>query len=258
MDVVRTIDNQDFAFWSWRGLVQAKFSSSAQIEGKPAQEIRIHAEDKTHRTVILGRRIAVEKDDDVSLLYACPRGSARGALVGIVNHTSGRWLAMPQGHTPLRLRSSWIMEWVRRVERFSLFGAVTLLSSVAALWLHFFGDIRFSLLTWILIGVVAVAILWSLTVLADWREESGIRKILSETEVVLYDLAYRESLSKDEAADGEAVSGGSHFLKGNLLISGPERSPDGGFDDGRPREAPMALPQGGGGPANSMQRSSSS
>src|SRR5690606_7675489 len=122
MDAIRTINNQDFAYWSWRGFVRAKFSSSAQIEGQQAQEISIRSEDRTHRTIVIGRKIAVETDDDVSLLYACPVGARKGALVGIVNHTTGRWVAMPQGINPLRLRPPWPFSWVRQVERFSLFG----------------------------------------------------------------------------------------------------------------------------------------
>ncbi|MFC4175751.1 hypothetical protein ACFOYU_27340 [Microvirga sp. GCM10011540] len=219
MDIVKSIKNENLVYWSWRGLVRAKFSSTARIGSSGlSQEIRVHAADKKHRTLVLTRDILIEKDDDVSLVYVRRIEADKGVLVGIVNHSRSSFLAMPQGTAPIKLRSPLLVKLLKRVERFSLIGAMSLLSSVAAIWLHFLVNIRFSLPTWILIGSTGLALLWSFTVLADWWEDRAARFLLSETEILLAEILYEGSFSENESgSEINNMSSSSKFLRGTEL-----------------------------------------
>lgn len=115
MSVV-TIYGEDIKFWERRGFVDSfHFQSRTHVwsEGGggyvhpqhggyvdapnvrsqvvDSKEVRLTFTDNLRETVKLDGRMTFDKDDDVSLVYACPVNSPTGQLVGVVNHTEGRW-----------------------------------------------------------------------------------------------------------------------------------------------------------------------
>jgi hypothetical protein len=98
VQIATRIDDQDFMFSVWRGTIRAVFSAPKQ--GARAVELHVRADDGTRRSVIVKPLIFTRTDDTVSLVYARHAGARSGVLVGLVNHTTGRWCSMPQGIVP--------------------------------------------------------------------------------------------------------------------------------------------------------------
>jgi hypothetical protein len=60
------------------------------------KEVRLTFEDGSRETVKLSGDMTFDRDDDVSLFYACPIDKDAGQLVGVGNHTEGRyWTLKP-------------------------------------------------------------------------------------------------------------------------------------------------------------------
>ena len=211
VQVATRIDDQDFTFSFWRGTIRAVFSAPKQ--GIRAVEIHVQADDRTRRSVIVKPLIVTSTDDTVSLVYARHAGARNGVLVGLVNHTTGRWCSMPQGIVPIRLRPPLLVSLMGDVRRVTIPGAATLLTSVAAMGLHLAGT-SLALLTWSLIAGVILALLWAFNELANWQAEVAERRIVAHTDEFLADLAMIEVEDSPPALTHD--SGPTRVLMGEL------------------------------------------
>ncbi len=217
MQVATRIDDQDFMFSVWRGTIRAVFSAPKQ--GSRAVEIHVQSDDGNRRSVIVKPLIFTRTDDTVSLVYARPAGTRSGVLVGLVNHTTGRWCSMPQGIVPIRLRPSLLVGLMRDVRRITIPGAAILLTVLAAGGLHL-AEKSLELLTWSLVAGVIMALLWAFNELANWQAEVAERLVVSHTDEFLADLAMIEVEETPPAlADG---TGPTRIPKGELWTPDPE------------------------------------
>lgn len=217
----KTIKNQDVEFWSWRGFAWSVFGSPKALgDGKPAQQIQVTGDGMQQRSVVIARDIAIGKGDDVSLVYARKGDDPTGYLVGVVNHTRGTTLAMPQHNTPLRLSLPGFGSFIRRVENLTLFGAAALLSACLGLIMHVCYDLRLSLPVWTVIGLVEILILSVMVALVNAWEKDSSRRLLGETTVLLRRMVYDNVRVKGPSGTKvRTIEGGSKFLRGNNLAA---------------------------------------
>jgi hypothetical protein len=86
-------------------------------------------------------------------------GLKNGILVGLLDHTTDRHCAMPQGFVPIRLKPSLFVDIMKDIERYSFPGTAFLLTLFAAAGL-FCAGVTYPLLTWLMIGGVLTVLLW--------------------------------------------------------------------------------------------------
>jgi hypothetical protein len=223
-------------FSVWRGTIRAVFSAPKQ--GARAVELHVRADDGTRRSVIVKPLIFTRTDDTVSLVYARHAGARSGVLVGLVNHTTGRWCSMPQGIVPIRLRPALLPSVMGHARRLTIPGTAALLTAVAAVGLHI-ADKSLEILTWLLIAGVILALLWAFNELANWQAEVAEKLIVSHTDEFLADLAAIEVEvdSLPALADGP---GPTRILTGELWTPDLEAdwTVEKSHDDQKPDDRP--------------------
>lgn len=191
MQIATLIADQDFTFFTWRGKVRTVRSLG---RGSRTREILIQARDGKKRSITVQTMIRIEAGHDVSLVYARRSDGKRGALVGMLNHTSDRHCSMPQGHVPIQLRPSLFVDLMKEIERYSLPGAAFLLTVFAAACL-FCAGITYSVLTWGMIGGVLTALLWAFNELAHWHSEVADDRLIASTDEILDHFAAVERIA---------------------------------------------------------------
>ncbi|NIX76343.1 hypothetical protein [Microvirga terricola] len=197
MELVKTINNQDIDFWTWRGFVNATWvvtkasgGSAETVQAKKTIEVRILGEDGSKRTVTLPDTVKVTPHDDVSLVYARKVTDERGPLVGLVNHTINRTWAFPRGSGPVDYRHPFPLAAVKMLERITLFAAAFVLSGLTMLWLRYQAELDYSLSSWAVTGIVELGLLWLLKFAADRRQVNIDETVVDEVEQILKKVSY--------------------------------------------------------------------
>jgi hypothetical protein len=219
VQVSTEIADQEFTFFTWRGTVRTVLTFG---RGNRTREILIQSRNGTQRSIKVQPTIRIEPDHDVSLVYARCSGLKNGVLVGMLDHTSDRYSAMPQGTVPIRLKPSLFVDIMKDIERYSFTGTAFLLTVFAAACL-FCAGIIYPLLTWFMIGGVLTVLLWAFNELANWQSETADNLLISSTEEVLHQMATAERIANSpEPYDSY---GATWVLEGKNAWSVPALAP---------------------------------
>jgi hypothetical protein len=191
VQVSTQIADQEFTFFTWRGTVRTVLSFG---RSNRTREILIQSRNGTRRTIRLQPSIRIEPDHDVSLVYARRSGLKSGVLVGLLDHTTDRFSAMPQGYVPIRVKPSLFVDIMKDIERYSFPGTAFLLTVFAAACL-FCAGVTYPFLTWLMIGGVLTVLLWSFNELAKWQSETADNLLIASTEEILDQIATAERIA---------------------------------------------------------------
>ncbi|EIM31180.1 hypothetical protein MicloDRAFT_00001700 [Microvirga lotononidis] len=213
------IADQDFTFFAWRGTVRKVVSFGRTNR---TREILIQSRNGLRRTITVQPTIRIEPDHEVSLVYARRAGIPSGVLVGMIDHSSDRYCAMPQGHVPFQLRPSLFADIMKGIERYSFPGSAFLLSVSAAACL-FCAGVTYPFLTWLMIGSVLTVPLWAFNELATWHTEAADTLLVATTEDILEQMATAERIANSpEPYDSY---GATWVLDGERAWSAPALAP---------------------------------
>jgi hypothetical protein len=219
VQVSTQIADQEFTFFTWRGTVRSVMSFGRTNR---TREILIQARDGTRRSITVQPTIRIEPDHDVSLVYARRSGLKSGVLVGLLDHTTDRYSAMPQGTVPIRLKPSLFVDIMKDIERYSFPGTALLLTLFAAAGL-FCAGVTYPLLTWLMIGGVLTVLLWAFNELAQWQAETADNLLIEATDEILDQMATAERIANSpEPYDSY---GATWVLDGNKAWSVPALAP---------------------------------
>jgi hypothetical protein len=219
VQVSTQIADQEFTFFTWRGTVRTVMSFGRTNR---TREILIQSRNGTRRSVKVQPTIRIEPDHDVSLVYARRSGLKNGVLVGLLDHTTDRYSAMPQGYVPIRLKPSLFVDIMKDIERYSFPGTAFLLSVFAAACL-FCAGVTYPILTWLMIGGVLTVLLWAFHELANWQSETADNLLISSTEEILDQIATAERIANSpEPYDSY---GATWVLEGRKTWSAPALAP---------------------------------
>lgn len=219
MQVSTQIADQEFTFFTWRGTVRTVLTFGRTNR---TREILIQSRNGTRRSIKVQPTIRIEPDHDVSLVYARRSGLKNGVLVGLLDHTTDRYSAMPQGYVPIRLRPSLFVDIMRDIERYSFPGSAFLLTVFAAACL-FCAGVTYPLLTWFMIGGVLTVLLWAFHELASWQSEAADNLLIASTEEILDQIAIAERIANSpEPYDSY---GATWVLEGRKAWSAPALAP---------------------------------
>jgi hypothetical protein len=219
VQVSTQIADQEFTFFTWRGTVRTVLTFG---RGSRTREILIQSRDGTRRSIKVQPTICIEPDHEVSLVYARRSGIKNGVLIGMLDHTSDRYCAMPQGCVPIRLKPSLFVDIMKDIERYSFPGTAFLLTIFAAACL-FCAGVTYPFLTWLMIGGVLTVLLWAFHELASWQSEAADNLLISSTKEILDQIATAERIANSpEPYDSY---GATWVLEGDRAWSAPALAP---------------------------------
>jgi hypothetical protein len=219
VQVSTQVANQEFTFFTWRGTVRTVLTFG---RGTRTREILIQSRNGTRRTIRVQPSIHIEPDHDVSLVYARRSGLKSGVLVGLLDHTTDRHCAMPQGTVPIRLKPSLFVDIMKDIARYSFPGTAFLLTLFAAACL-FCAGVTYPLLTWLMIGGVLTVLLWAFNELANWHSETADNLLIEATDEILHQFATVERIANSpEPYDSY---GATWVLDGTRTWSAPALAP---------------------------------
>jgi hypothetical protein len=219
VQVSTQIADQEFTFFTWRGTVRTVLTFGRTNR---TREILIQSRNGTRRSIKVQPTIRIEPDHDVSLVYARRSGLKSGVLVGLLDHTTDRHCAMPQGYVPIRLKPSLFVDIMKDIERYSFPGTAFLLTLFAAACL-FCAGVTYPLLTWFMIGGVLTVLLWAFNELANWHSETADNLLIEATDEILDQMATAERIANSpEPYDSY---GATWVLDGNRAWSAPALAP---------------------------------
>jgi hypothetical protein len=219
VQVSTQIADQEFTFFTWRGKVRTVLTFGRTNR---TREILIQSRNGTRRSIKVQPSIRIEPDHDVSLVYARSSGLKSGVLVGLLDHTTDRYSAMPQGYVPIRVKPSLFVDIMKDIERYSFPGTAFLMTVFAAACL-FCAGVTYPLLTWFLIGGVLTVLLWAFNELANWQSETADSLLIEATEEILEQMATAERIANSpEPYDSY---GATWVLEGKKAWSAPALAP---------------------------------
>jgi hypothetical protein len=219
VQVSTQIADQEFTFFTWRGTVRTVLTFGRSTR---TREILIQSRNGTRRTIRVQPSIRIEPDHDVSLVYARRSGLTSGVLVGLLDHTTDRFSAMPQGYVPIRVKPSLFVDIMKDIERYSFPGTAFLLTVFAATCL-FCAGVTYPFLTWLLIGGVLTVLLWAFNELANWQSEAADNLLIEATDEILHQIATAERIA--HSPEPYDSYGATWVLEGKKAWSAPALAP---------------------------------
>jgi hypothetical protein len=219
VQVSTQIADQEFTFFTWRGKVRTVLTFGRMNR---TREILIQARNGTRRSITVQPTIRIAPDHDVSLVYARRSGLKSGVLVGMLDHTTDRHCAMPQGYVPIRLKPSLFVDIMKDIERYSFPGTALLLTLFAAAGL-FCADVTYPILTWLMMGGVVTVLLWAFNELANWHSETADNLLIEATDEILHQFATVERIA--DSPEPYDSYGATWVLDGNRAWSAPALAP---------------------------------
>lgn len=210
MDMGQSISGRSVVFWRARASVVARTESSKVVGDQGfGQDVVLQLEDRTCRTYTIAKGINVSAGDELSLVSMSEVGSRNWHLVGIVNHSSGRYMAMPQGVLPIKPVPSGFARFINGIlSLYGVPGAILVVLGTLWLGLQTMTTVRLSILEWLGSFLIGMAMLACLKELVTWSEEIAEKRFVRATEKIL-----KSALGEDkEASKGSRTKDADGFI----------------------------------------------